>query len=48
MYRVMDESRSKILTALGRFIKLTFRTSNCNILDMLLKALPDNNYEVCK
>ena len=28
--------------------KLTFRTSKCSILDMLLKALPDNNYEVGK
>ena len=44
----MDESKSKILTALDRFIKLTFRTSICSISDMLLKALPDNNYEVCK
>ena len=48
MYRVMDESKSKILTALDRFIKLTFRTSICSISDMLLKALPDNNYEVCE
>mgnify|MGYP006253608517 CR=1 FL=1 len=27
-------------------IQLTFRTSKCSILDMLLKALPDNNSEV--
>ena len=27
---------------------LTFRTSKCSISDILLKALPDNNYEVYK
>jgi len=27
-------------------IRLTFRTSKCSILEMPLKALPDNNYEV--
>ena len=35
--------------ALGALIiKLTFRRSKCSISDMLLKSLPDNNYEVCK
>ena len=29
-------------------LQLTFRTSKCSISDILLKALPDNNYEVCK
>jgi hypothetical protein len=28
-------------------IGLTFITSKCSMSDMLLKALSDNNYEVC-
>ena len=29
-------------------VKLRFRKSKCSILNILLKAFSDNNYEICK
>ena len=48
----LEERELKYLGKIAKnrkvIVKLTFRTSKCSISNILLKAFPDNNYEVCK
>ena len=48
----LEERELKYLGKIAKnrkvIVKLTFRTSKCSISNILLKALPDNDSEVCK
>ena len=48
----LEERELKYLGKIAKnrkvIVKLTFRTSRCSMSNILLKALPENNSEVCK